>query len=313
MPGHYSTPCGRRPCAGEGAPSDASARLFVCVRCRAQVLICSCCDRGQIYCAGSCAREARYQAQRAAGRRYQASRRGRVCHAARASRYRARQKNVTHQGSPPSRRDDDVAADATATESRSVAAAAHELAVRSDHGPEARALPLVRMSLSALRPRRLPAPSPARLALRPDLEESMTIPPELEAQILRYYHVEKWRVGTIARQLHVHHGTVARVLAQAGLPRIGPPAASLADRAVPAVHPRDAGEVPDADRQPAVRHGARARLPRRPRSLPPPRCPSSAAPGRPRPICACAPCRASRRRSTGRTSAISRSAAPAVR
>src|SRR3954471_910420 len=52
----------------------------------------------------------------------------------------------------------------------------------------------------------------------------MTVPPELEAQILRYYHVEKWRVGTIARQLHVHHGTVARVLAQAGLPRIGPPA-----------------------------------------------------------------------------------------
>ena len=31
----------------------------------------------------------------------------------------------------------------------------------------------------------------------------MTIPPDLEAQILRYYHVEKWRVGTIARQLHV--------------------------------------------------------------------------------------------------------------
>ena len=29
----------------------------------------------------------------------------------------------------------------------------------------------------------------------------MTIPPDLEAQIQRYYHVEKWRVGTIARQL----------------------------------------------------------------------------------------------------------------
>lgn len=48
------------------------------------------------------------------------------------------------------------------------------------------------------------------------------IPPDLEAQILRYYHVEKWRGGTIARQLRVHHGTVARVLAQAGLPKIGP-------------------------------------------------------------------------------------------
>lgn len=49
----------------------------------------------------------------------------------------------------------------------------------------------------------------------------MTMPPELEAQILRYHHVEKWRIGTIARQLRVHHGSVERVLRQAGLPRIG--------------------------------------------------------------------------------------------
>jgi transposase len=51
----------------------------------------------------------------------------------------------------------------------------------------------------------------------------MTVPPEVEAQILRLHHVEKWRRGTIARQLHVHHGTVTRVLAQAGLPRIDRP------------------------------------------------------------------------------------------
>lgn len=50
----------------------------------------------------------------------------------------------------------------------------------------------------------------------------MAIPPELEAQILRYYHVEKWRMGTIARQLHVHHGTVKRVLTHAGLTPNGP-------------------------------------------------------------------------------------------
>jgi hypothetical protein len=48
---------------------------------------------------------------------------------------------------------------------------------------------------------------------------TVAIPPELEAKILRYYHVEKWRVGTIARQLGVHHGTVDRVLSQAGLPK----------------------------------------------------------------------------------------------
>src|ERR1700692_3007628 len=81
------------------------------------------------------------------------------------------------------------------------------------------------MSLPAVRSPRVPAP-PHRFDPSPDLaeENTKTIPPDLEAQILRYYHVEKWRVGTIARQLHVHHGTVARVLAQAGLPRIGPPA-----------------------------------------------------------------------------------------
>jgi len=39
----------------------------------------------------------------------------------------------------------------------------------------------------------------------------------LEAEILRLYHAEHWRVGTIAAQVGVHHTTVRRVLAQAGL------------------------------------------------------------------------------------------------
>src|SRR5271167_3122322 len=51
----------------------------------------------------------------------------------------------------------------------------------------------------------------------------MVIAPDIEAQILRYHHAEKWTMGTIARQLHVHHSVVRRVLEQAGLPRIGPP------------------------------------------------------------------------------------------
>jgi transposase len=49
----------------------------------------------------------------------------------------------------------------------------------------------------------------------------MVISAELHAQILRYYHVEKWRRGTIARQLGVHRDVVARVLAQSGLPAHG--------------------------------------------------------------------------------------------
>ncbi len=41
----------------------------------------------------------------------------------------------------------------------------------------------------------------------------MTIAPDLVAQILRLHTVEKWRVGTIARQLNVHRDVVRRVLA----------------------------------------------------------------------------------------------------
>lgn len=40
----------------------------------------------------------------------------------------------------------------------------------------------------------------------------MTIPAELAARIERLYTVERWRVGTIARQLNVHRDTVRRVL-----------------------------------------------------------------------------------------------------
>ena len=42
------------------------------------------------------------------------------------------------------------------------------------------------------------------------------IAPARAAEILRLYHAEKWKPGTLARQLGVHHNTVRRVLAQAG-------------------------------------------------------------------------------------------------
>jgi hypothetical protein len=41
----------------------------------------------------------------------------------------------------------------------------------------------------------------------------------LAAEILRLYHVEKWKRGTIARQLGVHHDVVDRVLSNDGVPR----------------------------------------------------------------------------------------------
>src|SRR4030065_327861 len=62
---------------------------------------------------------------------------------------------------------------------------------------------------------------------------TMTLAPEIEAKILRYYHVEKWRNGTIARQLHIHHSSVERVLRQAGLPRIGKTRLSRIDPYLP--------------------------------------------------------------------------------
>jgi len=99
---------------------DVPARRFVCARCRAPVLVCSHCDRGQIYCAAGCAVAARRQSQRDAGRRYQDSLPGRFHHAARTQRWRVRQaalamststsaatrvapsaaQSVTHQGCP---------------------------------------------------------------------------------------------------------------------------------------------------------------------------------------------------------------------
>ena len=45
----------------------------------------------------------------------------------------------------------------------------------------------------------------------------MAISEDQKAKILRYYHVEKWRVGTIARQLGVHHTTVDRALSETGI------------------------------------------------------------------------------------------------
>lgn len=62
----------------------------------------------------------------------------------------------------------------------------------------------------------------------------MTISSECEAHILRYYHVEKWKVGTIASQLGVHHSVVKRTLIHSGLPKASIlPQASMIDLYLP--------------------------------------------------------------------------------
>ena len=93
---------------------DPPGRLFLCARCRAQVVLCSRCDRGNRYCGRTCRRQARDAARREAASRCQRSYRGRLAHAARSRRWRQRRadatQNVTHQGSQAGRCDAPLAA-----------------------------------------------------------------------------------------------------------------------------------------------------------------------------------------------------------
>jgi len=95
-----------------GVRMDQPARLYLCARCRAQVVLCSRCDRGNRYCGRPCWHEARTEARPQTAQRYQRSRRGRIAHAQRSRRWRQRRAardaagdagddahNVTHQGS----------------------------------------------------------------------------------------------------------------------------------------------------------------------------------------------------------------------
>ncbi len=93
---------------------EQHARLYLCARCRVQVVLCSRCDRGNRYCGRPCGRQARAEARRQTAQRYQRSWRGRIAHAQRSRSWRQRRaardaaghtaadaQNVTHQGSRP--------------------------------------------------------------------------------------------------------------------------------------------------------------------------------------------------------------------
>ena len=83
---------------------NKSARLYNCAHCHVQVVICSDCDRGNIYCNLGCSKKSRIRNHRVANQKYQKSFKGRQKHAERQQRYRQRQKEknkkVTDQGSP---------------------------------------------------------------------------------------------------------------------------------------------------------------------------------------------------------------------
>lgn len=80
--------------------NEASGRLYHCLRCRCQVVICSHCDHGNIYCGSRCSGNARSERRKLVSQSYQSSLRGRQKNAARQASYRIRQmEKVTHQGS----------------------------------------------------------------------------------------------------------------------------------------------------------------------------------------------------------------------
>lgn len=76
-----------------------SNRMTTCasVACQRLFAVCRRCDGGRRYCGPECAKQARLMRQREASRVYQSTERGRLAHAARQARYRARSQGVTHR------------------------------------------------------------------------------------------------------------------------------------------------------------------------------------------------------------------------
>lgn len=83
-----------------------SARVFTCARCGVLVVVCTRCDRGQIYCAGDCREIRRNETERRAASKYQATPNGALKHAKRQERYRQRKAKLKAAASPPQRDQD---------------------------------------------------------------------------------------------------------------------------------------------------------------------------------------------------------------
>lgn len=94
------------PSTRSGVRMDRPARLFLCAGCRVQVVLCSRCDRGNLYCGRPCWRRARDVARREAARRYQRSPRGIEAHAERSRRWRERRRAALRVGVDVDKPDD---------------------------------------------------------------------------------------------------------------------------------------------------------------------------------------------------------------
>ena len=184
-----------------GALGEPSYRLYNCERCGVQVRICSRCDHGNIYCAGECARIRRRESLRRAAARYQRSRRGAHRHAARQRRWRIRRRQeVTHQGCPgraftAAYRHQPTPKPEPTDAHRPIWLFAHE-----EPSPKSACARFV--ARRCRRGRGRDAGTGAdRVDRRADAVRRM-ISRDLEAEILRLYHAEGWRIGTAGRQLH---------------------------------------------------------------------------------------------------------------
>lgn len=71
-------------------------RRYKCAGCGKAVLIGTCCDRGNRYCAGDCSKRARAESTRQAGRRYRQTRNGKSKGSARQASFRRRRESVSY-------------------------------------------------------------------------------------------------------------------------------------------------------------------------------------------------------------------------
>ena len=80
-----------------------SGRRYLCARCRAAVIIGTCCDRGNRYCFGDCSKISRNESQRKSGKLYRKTQNGKDKTNDRQTRFRCRQrlKEATHQDTSP--------------------------------------------------------------------------------------------------------------------------------------------------------------------------------------------------------------------
>ena len=253
--------------------------MFLCARCRRQVLICSRCDRasstaGRVAAtslgANRCARrDAGISTRDAAGTVMPSVS---AATAADAATGLARESDASGFRSVAMR-----CSTATPTSSQArgepcdAPQPGHRASSRSERHFQG-AVPLLRTSDQRVRTSSLAtfadSSASAHPAYRAGTLGTMAISDELRAQILRYHFVERWRVGTIATQLGVHHYTVERVLSEAGVQRERqrggvPRSSTLTGRSSPRRWSASPRSPPRA-----VRHGQGTRLHGRPRPLP---------------------------------------------